>query len=155
MTTLPTASTAPGHSTASSIVRDGVVAGSVGAVVGGLPSTIHALASGGDPLEATLAAGTILLPHEDRRGRLLAAAVVAHGSLSLQWGLVLAVLLPRRRAVLAGSLAGMAIAALDLGVIGRRVARIRELPLGPQLADHMLYGAAVGAVVAARGRRTA
>jgi hypothetical protein len=43
-----------------------------------------------------------------------------------------------------GAASGLAIAALDLGVIGRRVPAIRRLPLAPQLADHALFGAVVG-----------
>ncbi len=53
---------------------------------------------------------------------------------------------PRRR-VLFGGLAGAAIAALDLGVVARRVPAIRELPTAPQWADHILFGATVGAVL--------
>jgi len=41
----------------------------------------------------------------------------------------------------AGALAGLAIAVIDLGVVGRRFPRVRVLPLGPQLADHAAYGA--------------
>jgi hypothetical protein len=134
-------------------VRDGLAAGAVGAVVGGLPSTVHALATGRDPLEASLAAGAILLPEEHRRPRLLGAAVLTHGSVSLLWGVLLALVLPRRRAVLAGAVAGLAIAALDLGVFGRRIPAVRRLPLGPQLADHVAYGATVGLVLARRAGR--
>ncbi|HET9422840.1 MAG TPA: hypothetical protein VFO49_16990 [Nocardioides sp.] len=129
-------------------IRVGLVAGTVGAIAGGIPSTAHALVTGRDPLEASYAAGAILLPHEERRGRLLMSAAVAHGAISLFWGVVLARVLPRRRPVLAGAAAGLAIAAVDLGTVGRRIERIRTLPLGPQLADHAVYGAAVGAVIA-------
>jgi hypothetical protein len=52
-----------------------VRAGLWAAVLSGAPSTLHALATGRDPLAATLAAGSILLPGETRRTRLLAAAV--------------------------------------------------------------------------------
>lgn len=128
--------------------HSGVAAGAVGAVLGGIPSTVHALATGRDPLEATYAAGTILLPHEQRHGRLLLSAAVAHGGISLFWGAILARTLPRRHPVLAGAAAGVAIAVLDLGVLGRRIERIRDLPLGPQVADHVAYGAVVGAVLA-------
>lgn len=128
--------------------RVGLVAGTVGAIVGGIPSTGYALATGRDPLEASYAAGALLLPHEERRGRLLISAAVAHGAISLFWGLVLVQVLPRRHPVLAGTAAGLAIAALDLGILGRRIDPIRRLRLGPQLADHAVYGAAVGAVIA-------
>jgi hypothetical protein len=40
-----------------------------------------------------------------------------------------------------GALAGLAIAALDLGVAGRRFPRIPALPVLPQLADHAAFGA--------------
>lgn len=132
------------------VVRDGLAAGAVAAVVSGAPSTLWALAAGRDPLEATLAAGSLLLPGETRRGRLAAAAVPVHLALSLSWGVVLARSLPRRRCVEAGAAAGLAIAALDRVAVGRRFAQVRALPTLPQLADHVLYGATVGAVL---GRR--
>ena len=129
-----------------------VAAGAVAAAVGGVPSTAHALATGRDPLEATLAAGSLLLPRETRRARLFLAAAPVHLALSLGWAFVLARTLPRRRTPIAGAAAGLAIAALDLGVVGRRYPRIRALPLTPQVADHVLYGATVGLVLArARG----
>jgi hypothetical protein len=114
------------------------------AVLSGAPSTLHALATGGDPLAATAAAGSILLPRETSRARLVAAAVPVHLALSLGWTLAL----DRAgvRSARAGALAGLAIAALDLGVAGRAFPRVRALPLAPQLADHALFGA-----IAARG----
>jgi hypothetical protein len=129
-----------------------MAAGAVAAAVSGAPSTLWALAAGDDPLEATVAAGSLVLPGETRRGRLAAAAVPVHLALSLSWGLVLARLLPRRRTIAAGALAGLAIAALDLGVVGRRFPRVRSLPIRPQLADHVAYGATVGLVLARRRR---
>jgi hypothetical protein len=133
-----------------SVIRDGIAAGAVAAVVSGAPSTLSALATGGNPLEAALAAGSILLPNETRRGRLVTAAVPVHLALSLAWGVALARLLPRRRTATAGAIAGLGIAALDLGVVGRRFPRVRALPLLTQLADHALYGSTVGHVIARR-----
>ena len=135
----------------SEVVADGLAAGAVAAVLSGAPSTVHALVTGRDPLEATRAAGTLLLPREERSPALLLAAAPVHVALSLGWGVALAAVLPRRQTVAAGVLGGLAIAALDLGVIGRHVPRLRALPLWPQVADHLAYGATVGAVVA-RGR---
>ena len=43
---------------------------------------------------------------------------------------------------------GLAIAAVDLVVIGRRLPEIRTLPQGRQWADHVAYGLAVGATLA-------
>jgi hypothetical protein len=130
--------------------RDSLVAGLTAAVVSALPSSIIALASGMDPFQATLAAGSIVLPHETRRHRLVAAAVPVHLALSLGWASVLSRTLPRRRTAVAGAFAGLGIAVLDLGVVGRRFRRIRALPLLPQLADHVTYGATVGWVLARR-----
>ena len=128
-------------------LRDALRAGLIAAVVSGAPSTIHALATGRDLLEATYAAGSLLLPGERRRRVLLAAAIPVHLGISVGWAVLLAAVLPRRRTVLAGAAAGLAIAALDLGIVGRRFERIRALPVGPQLADHIAYGAVVGAAL--------
>lgn len=135
------------------LLRDGLLAGTVAGVLSGAPSTAWAIVTGQDPLAATRAAGSLLLPRESRRGRLLAAAVVVHTGLSLGWAVALAATLPRRHTAAAGVVAGLAIAALDLGVVGRRLPRIRELPVVPQVADHVAYGLLVGAVLA-RVRRS-
>jgi hypothetical protein len=138
--------------TQAATVADGLVAGAVAAVLSGAPSTLHAIATRSSPLEATLAAGTLLLPHERRPLALALAAVPVHFALSFGWALALAALLPRRRTVAAGTIAGLAIAALDLGVVGRRRPRIRALPQLPQVLDHVAYGATVGAVLSLRRR---
>ena len=134
-------------------LRDGLAAGSAAAILSAAPSTAHALLTGRDPLEASLAAGTLVLPGEERPGPLLLAAAPVHVALSIGWALVLAVALPRRRTAAWAMLAGLGIAALDLGVIAPRFPRIRALPQLPQVADHLAYGAVVGAVLAARRRR--
>ena len=131
-------------------LEDALVAGLVAAAVSGAPSTLYALAARREPLEPTLAAGSILLPRERRRWVLVLAAAPVHLSLSLGWALVLARFLPRRGGAVAGACAGVAIAALDLGLAGRGFARVRALPLVPQLADHVAFGATVGYVL---GRR--
>jgi hypothetical protein len=132
--------------------RDGVAAGAVAAVVSGAPSTLHALATGRDPLEAALAAGSIVLPGEEPRWRLFLAAIPVHLAISLGWAIVLAAVLPRRHTAALGAVAGLVIAALDLGLIGRRFPRVGALPVVPQIADHVAYGVTVGAVLARRRR---
>jgi hypothetical protein len=94
-----------------------------------------------------------VLPRERRPARLLLGAAPVHLALSLGWALLLAAVLPRRRTAAFGALAGLAIAGLDLGVVGRRFPRIRALPQAPQVADHLAYGATVGAVLSSRRRR--
>ena len=129
-------------------IRRGLAAGAVAGVFSGAPSTLHALVTGRDPLAAAEAAGNLLLPAASSRTRLLLAGAAAHAALSLAWGSVLAVALPRHRTGVAwGAAAGLAIAALDLGVVGRRFPLIRALPAGPQVADHLAFGAVAGAVL--------
>jgi hypothetical protein len=118
----------------------------VAAVVSGLPSTLYSVAAGRDPLEATKAAGTIVLGEEAPPWALVAAAIPAHLALSWLWAQVLERTLPERNRVAWGAAGGLAIAAFDLGVVGRRYPAIRALPRAPQLADHALFGAIVGAL---------
>ena len=122
------------------VVRASLVA----AAVSGAPSTAYALATGRDPLEATKAAGTLVLPDDAPPWALVAAAAPAHLAISLFWGAVLARVLPPRNRAAWGAVGGLAIAALDLGLIARRFPAIRRLPLAPQLADHAVFGAVVG-----------
>ncbi len=131
-------------------MRDAVHAGLAGAVFGGAPSTAIALVRRDDVLEGARGAGTLLLPHETRTLPLLAAAVPVHLALSLGWAVVLERVVPRGREPLGCLLGGLAIAALDLELIGRRLPRIRMLPQPRQWADHAAYGIAVGVVLARR-----
>ena len=131
-------------------LHDGLMGGAVAAILSGAPSTLHALATRSSLIEPTLAAGTLLLPNETSTTKLVAAALPAHIALSLGWAIVLAHTLPERHTAAAGAAAALAIAALDLGVIGRRFPRIRALPPAPQIADHLAYGAVAGAVIAHR-----
>jgi hypothetical protein len=133
-------------------VHRAVEAGLVAAAVSGAPSTLVTLARGEDVLMGARAAGTLLLPRETRTLPLLVAAVPVHLALSLGWAVVLDRALPRCREPLTGALGGLAIAALDLGVIGRRLPAIRALPQARQWADHVAYGVAVGAVLKRRRR---
>ena len=126
---------------------DGVVAGAVAGVVSGAPSTVHALLTGRRPVEAVRAAGTLV------GSPTVGAGTLVHLVVSLWWAAVLAAVLPRRRAVVSGAAAGLAIAVVDLGWVGRRLPRIRALPVVPQVADHVLFGAVVGAVLSARRSR--
>ncbi len=121
-----------------------MVAGLGAAIVSGIPSTLCALITDGDPLEATRAAGSMVLPANAPSEQLLAAAVPVHLALSLGWGVVLAAVLPRRATALWGAVAGTSIAAFDLGIVGRRFPRVAALQRGPQIADHVAYGVTVG-----------
>jgi hypothetical protein len=121
-------------------------------VLSGVPSTAITVRRGEDLLEAGRAAGSIALGPGAPGPLLLAAAVPVHLALSLGWAAVLARVAPPGRELPACVGGGLAIAALDLLVIGRRMPRIRALPQGRQWADHVAFGVAVGAVLAARRR---
>ncbi len=125
-------------------------AAAIGGTLSGAPSTVHAVLTGGDPFAAARAAGNIVLPADAASGPLLATGAAVHSAISLFWASVLVRVLPRRGAVAWGALAGLGIAALDLGLLGRRFPLIRALPVAPQWADHVAFGALVGAVVAGR-----
>jgi hypothetical protein len=62
----------------------------------------------------------------------------------------MAAAMPRRAEPAWGLVGGLAIAALDLGLIGRRLPTIRALPQGRQWADHAAYGLTVGLVLRIR-----
>ena len=120
----------------------------VAAVVSGGPSTVVALVRGDDVLAATRAAGTLVPGRRDRPG--VVAGVVVHAVLSLWWGVVLTAVVRRLGGgAVTGTAAGAAVAALDLGVVARLYPAVRDLPRGPQWADHLVFGAVVGGTVPA------
>ena len=133
--------------------RDVLLAAVVAALTSGAPSTIWAVTRREDMLAGARAAGALLLPHERRTGPLLLAAVPVHLGLSICWAAVLGKALPHRAEPAWGALGGLAIAALDLGIVGRRVPAIRALPQGRQWADHVAYGVTIGVVLHRRRRR--
>jgi hypothetical protein len=124
-------------------------------VLSGVPSTVWAVLRRQDPLAATRAAGRLLLPDGTDPVALVASAAAAHGALSLGWTAVLSRLPggPVRSVCY-----GAAIAALDLGlahaVRGARLGPTADLPVLPQLADHVAFAViARAAVSAASGSR--
>jgi energy-converting hydrogenase Eha subunit B len=66
---------------------------------------------------------------------------------------VLVALVPRRAPVLGALAASVLIALVDLELIAPYFfAEVAALPFLPQFADHLAWGAIVGAVLRARGR---
>ncbi len=101
----------------------------------------------GDVLVATRAAGSLVPP-----GRLgLVRGSVAHLGVSLVCGELLARTLPQKHSVMWGAGAGLGIGVVNLRVIGRGCPQLRALPLMPQLADNVAFGA-LFALVADRRR---
>ncbi|MET1072431.1 MAG: hypothetical protein ABWY11_07275 [Umezawaea sp.] len=120
------------------------LAAAIAGVLGGAPSTLHALATGGDVPAATRAAGTLLPGREPSalRGTVAHVVITAGGTAVLA-----AVQRKRPFGVVGGAVAGLAIAVLDLEVVGRRYPAIRALPRWPQYADHLAFGAVAGALL--------
>ena len=122
------------------ILRAALVAG----VLSGVPSTVHAVVTRRSVLASTRAAGTLL-------GRAtVARGVLAHVGVTCAWTTVLWLVLPDRRTAMWGAIGGLGIGLLDLGIARRRFPAIAALPRWPQLADHVAFGALVGATLASR-----
>jgi hypothetical protein len=134
-------------------MRDALAAGLAGAVVSGVPSTAWTLIEGGDPLEGARALGRVVLPRSERTAVLLAAGAPVHLALSLGWALVFDAVLGPRAQPLTCTLAGLAVAGLDLGLLGRFFPTIAALPQGRQWADHAAFGLSVGLVLQWRHAR--
>lgn len=138
---------AEGRPTRATMDRRAVaVSAVVAGTLSGLPSTIHAAVTGRHLLASTRAAGT-LMPGRGRRPGVVAGAAV-HVVMSAFWATVIATVSGRRRlGPLDGALAGLAIAALDLGLIARRFPAIKALPQVPQWLDHAAFGAVVAGTI--------
>jgi hypothetical protein len=93
--------------------------------------------------DATCAVGTLVPPGRPGfiRGALL------HVATSVLCGEGLARTVPESRSVIWGAGAGLAIGVINVGVIGRRFPAIAALPLVPQLADNVVFGAVFAFVV--------
>ena len=74
--------------------------------------------------------------------------LLAHVAITVWWTAVLDHVLPKKNPVVEGAAAGLAIAALDLGVIGRRFPQIRELDAVPQILDHLAFGVVAATALA-------
>jgi hypothetical protein len=120
----------------------------VATVFSGIPSTLHALVTGADPLEATRAAGAMLAPASASTTTLVLAAAVVHPAVSLFWTAVFAWLLPRSHVVPWAVLGSAAVALLDLRLIAPLFfPSVAALPFWPQVADHLMWGALLGSTL--------
>ena len=117
--------------------RELIYAWALATLLSGIPSTAFALLTGGDPMEATRAAGAMV-----RRPDSIVAAGAVHVGVSLFWSVALWFALPRTRTLLWALLASAAIALLDLLVIAPLFfPEVAALAFWPQFADHLAWGA--------------
>jgi hypothetical protein len=127
-----------------------IEATAVAAVLSGAPSTVDAFRRHREfrsvavsVRDATCAVGTLIPPGRPGFTR----GAVAHVGISVICGEFLARGLPERNSVSWGAAAGLVIGAVNVGAIGRRFPAIRALPLIPQLADNVAFGAVFALVV--------
>ena len=124
------------------------------AVGSGLPSTVVTVLRRRELLESTRAAGTLLVRESASAPTRLVAGGVSHLVISFFWGTIVWRSLPERHTMAWGSVAGLGIAAVDLGVVARFFPAISRLPRGPQVADHVAFGLIIGSC-RARSRQRA
>ena len=125
------------------------------AVLSGAPSTVHVLiqrrslrSATAYVYDATRAIGTLVPPGRPGFGR----GVLAHLAISMLCGETLARTLPRDHGAAWGAAGGFLFGLINVGVIGKSLPAIRGLPLIPQLADNVMFGA-VFAVALDKGPR--
>lgn len=134
--------------------RDGVVAGLVAWPASELPSALSHRRAGRPWWSTDAAAATLLLPTATSPARRRWAGTALRALVAANWGAVLSRWLDERHPVGHGVAAGIALAGFEYGLVGRRRPLIRDLPLLPQIADQVVFGAVAGAVLA-RCRRSA
>lgn len=109
----------------------------VAGMLSGIPSTVITLARREPLLPPVRAAGALV-------GRpSVPAGIAVHSAVSLGWTAVMSVFGDRRQRMPAGIGWGLAIATIDLGLIGRHVPAIRSIPQLRQWLDHVAFGAIV------------
>jgi hypothetical protein len=134
--------------------KDVLIAWLISSGPSGLPSTILAVATGGDPMEATRAAGLMVVSPDAAPNEILLAATAVHMGVAFFWTAVLGLALPRERRLLWSLLAGVGIAVLDLRVIaGLFFPSIVALSFWVQLLDHLAFCGLVALVLDWRARR--
>jgi hypothetical protein len=127
-----------------------IEATAVAATLSGAPSTVDAFRRHralrsvvASVRDATCAVGTLIPPGRPGFTR----GAIVHVGISVVCGEVLERVLPERNSVSWGAAAGLAIGVVNVGMIGRRFPAIRALPLIPQLADNVAFGAVFGLVL--------
>lgn len=120
------------------------------AVLGGLPSTLHAIVESGRLSAApeygvavTTRIGVLLPPF--RPG--LVRGIGAHVLISAMAGQAMGQLLPQRRSLACGAALGLVMGLGNVVVVGRHIPAIAELPVVPQLADNIAFGVVFAAIV--------
>jgi hypothetical protein len=135
-------------------IKTTVGAALLAGLVGAVPSTLHAIASGGNWLESIDAIAAVANAENLSFGWRVSVATAIHFVISFVWAAVLIAILPRRQTLLWASAAGAAVAVVDLLLLAPILfPEVAALSFWPQLADHIVWGVAVGAVRARAVKR--
>ena len=130
------------------------LAGAAATLFSGLPSTLYAFDRLQDISEAKRAAGAMLISPGSSMLELFEAAAIVHVCVSFFWAAILVRWMPRRHVVLFAVAAAIAIGLLDLRVIAPLMfPEVAKLAFWPQMADHVMWGLALGLGLAWRRRK--
>ena len=128
-------------------MRTTLIAAVIAGLAGALPSTLYSIATGGDWLASINAVAAMVNAEQLAMGWRVSVASAIHLAISLLWATLLVAILPQRRVVLWATAAGVIIAIIDLRALAPFLfPEVAALAFWPQLADHVVWGASVGAV---------
>ena len=120
----------------------------IAAFLSGIPSTALAYFTGKDMLEATRAAGEMLVAADSSPLQLAMAATAVHGSLTIFWGSVLTLYVPRKHAISCSCIAMILVGIFNLCVVAPRFfPSVAALQFWPQMMDHANLGLCYGIVL--------
>jgi len=116
-----------------------IAAGIIGILLSSIPSTIYYRVTSQNILEPFLSIGLIFIDLSHFYLLILISAAL-HFLISLFWSMVLKFIIPNKKQLLFGMFTGIAIALIDLIIIGSHIPGIANLEFFPLLADHVLWG---------------
>jgi hypothetical protein len=120
----------------------------IAGIFGGIPSTLLAYFTGKDILEATHAAGAMLIAADSSSTQLFMAATLVHGSLTFFWATVLTLCVPRKHAVSCSCILMILVGFFNLSIIAPHFfPSVAALQFWPQMMDHAALGFCYGAIL--------
>jgi hypothetical protein len=136
-------------------IRTNARAAILAGFAGGIPSTLYAIASGGDWLESMNAVAAIVNAENPSIVWRVSVAAAIHFTISFVFASTLLAILPHRRTLLWASACGAVIAVIDLLLLAPILFHEIAAPsFWPQLADHVVWGVVVGAFAARADKKT-
>ena len=120
----------------------------IAAFLSGIPSTALAYFTGKDMMEATRAAGAMLIAPDSSTSSLVLAATVVHGTLTFFWASILTLFVPREHAVSYSCIVMILVGIVNLCIIAPLFfPSVVALSFWPQMMDHAALGFCFGIVL--------